>query len=615
MLLDEHNSQSVSSVWYNPSITMLEKDAKNILVEGLISRISETRSTLLLEIDELIETEKDLANKFKKAYGIDQEIIMQQWVYTKKRIEQLVYLKQSPFFAKLAYSDEEGNKEVYISKFEYSGDNIYSWVTPIAELRFEELGECEVDIPERKAKKVDLNQKDSYVISEEKIIYYSQEDKVDGVQIIYEDFLSSVKSEYGLSEIVSKIEKEQYKIIQSDPRVQLIISGPAGSGKTTICLHRVAYLLQTPETSDIYAGRDMIMFVQDKSTKDYFSSILPKLGIPNMSVMTYFEWGALHAELGDVEEINLSAIDEDYLDYLEEKVLILEKGKVTFKKFGKSFDEELEKLYKKFLKEKHFAIFSENKKNRKYDYLDITIMLSMMIFEGGLCKEGEFHKSLGNGKYRKYMRKTKIDYSMIIVDEFQNYSYDQISLLKKCINKGNKSIVYIGDINQKSLLKPETKNEGGHFILCKKVELNKVYRNTKQILEFIKSKGYAVEVPENPKEGESVVTYEVSNNEDLMRRVKELLADKKENETVGVLCDGDQMKQAVKVFVKEDDKVKVMTKLESQGTEFNLVICINERERNVGHSERFKKIMESINRNSDYIGYTRAVEKLEVLIV
>lgn len=58
-----------------------------------------------------------------------------------------------------------------------------------------------------------------------------------------------------------------------------------------------------------------------------------------------------------------------------------------------------------------------------------------------------------------------------------------------------------------------------------------------------------------------------------------------------------------------------MTKLESLGTEFNSVICINERERNAKHSERFIKIMESINRNSDYIGYARAVERLEVLLV
>ncbi len=594
---------------------MLVREDKNLLVENLKSKVFETRASILTEIENLIEEEKNISNLYKKAYSVQQDTIMQQWLYVKKRIERLTYLKQAPFFAKVVYSDGGKIKEVYISKFEYSGEGVSSWTAPIAELRFEEIGECEINVPDKKIKKVELNQKDTYIISEEKIVYYSQEDKKDGVQIIYEDFLSSIKSEYGLSEIVSKIEKEQYKIIQSDPKVELIISGPAGSGKTTICLHRVAYLLQTPETSDVYAGRNMIMFVQDKSTKDYFSSILPKLGIPNMLVTTYFEWGVDQAELEDVEEVSLSNIDETYLEYLEEKVLILEKGKVKFKKYGKVFEEELDILYKKHLKEKHYAIFSENKRSRKYDYLDITIMLSMMIFEGELCKEDEFHKSLGNGKYKRYIRKVKTEYSMIIVDEFQNYSHDQISLIKKCINKGNKSIVYIGDINQKSLLKPETKNDSSHFVLAKKVELNKVYRNTKQILEFIKNEGYRVEIPENPKVGEDVRKHVVKDKADLISRIQAFLLSRKENETLGILCDGDEMKHAIKSFVQEDGKIKVMTKLESQGTEFNSVICVNEVERNMTHSERFVKIMESINRNSDYIGYTRAVERLEVLLV
>lgn len=593
---------------------MINKENKNLLVENLKSKVFDIHGSILDEIEKLKEEEEKFSVLYKKSYSAEQETIMQQWVYVKKRIEQLVYLKQSPFFAKVVYDDGDKVNEVYISKFEYSSDKVSSWVAPIAELRFEELGECEISVPDRKVKNVELNQKDSYVISEEKIIYYSQENKGDGVQIIYEDFLSTIKSEYGLSEIVSKIEKEQYKIIQSDPKSQLVISGPAGSGKTTICLHRVAYLLQTPETSDIFSGRNMIMFVQDKSTKEYFSSLLPKLGIPNMFVMTYFEWGASQVELEDVEEINLSNINEEYLEYLEEKVLILEKGKVIFKKFGKVFEEELDMLYKENLTEKHYAIFYQNKKNHKYDYLDITIMLNMMVIEGELCKESEFHKSLGDGKYKKYTRKIKTEYSMIIVDEFQNYSFDQISLIKRCINKGNKSIVYIGDINQKSLLKPETKNEGGHFILCKKVELNKVYRNTKQILEFIKSEGYTVELPENPKEGEGVRKH-VVNKDELVNKVQDLILKRKENETLGILCDGDGMKFRIKSFVEENGKIKVMTKLESQGTEFNSVICINERERNAKHSERFVKIMESINRNSDYIGYTRAVERLEVLLV
>lgn len=592
---------------------MLDTDYKNHLVENVRSKVFEIQDSILNEIEILQEEEKKLSLLYKKSYSAQQDSIMQQWMYTKKRIEQLAYLKQSPFFAKVIYKDGEKVSEVYISKFEYSGKGVSSWVAPVAELRFEELGDCEIALHDKKTKKVKLEQKDSYVISEEKIIYYSQEDKKSGIQIIFEDFLSTIKSEYGLSEIVSKIEKEQYKIIQSDPRYQLIISGPAGSGKTTICLHRVAYLLQTPETSDVYAGRNMIMFVQDKSTKDYFSSILPKLGIPNMSVMTYFEWGASLVELENVEEINLASIDEEYLEYLEEKVLILEKGKVVFKKFGKVFEEELDILYKKHLTQKHHVLFSENKKKHLYDYLDITIMLSMMVFEGELCKEGEFHKSLGNGKYRKYTRKIKTEYSMIIVDEFQNYSYDQISLLKKCINRDNESIVYIGDINQKSLLKPETKHAGDHFLLCKKVELNKVYRNTKQILEFIRREGYAVEIPENPKEGTDVHKHTIENKDDLIGKIQELILAKKEEETLGILCDSNDTKKNIQSFVKEDEKTKVMTKLESQGTEFNSVICINERNRNAKHSERFIKIMESIHRNADYIGYTRAVEKLEVL--
>ncbi len=594
---------------------MLDIEHKNLLVVSLKSKVSEIRGSILAQIDSLIEEEKTIAIRYQKAYSSDQDAIMQQWQYVKKRIEQLSHLKQSPFFAKVVYRDENKVNEVYISKFEYSGEGVSSWVAPIAELRFEELGKCDILLPDKKVKKVDLEQKDTYVIADERIIYYSQENRPDGVQIIYEDFLSTIKSEYGLSEIVSKIEKEQYKIIQADSKSELIISGPAGSGKTTICLHRVAYLLQTPETSDVYAGRPMIMFVQDASTKEYFSSILPKLGIPNMSVMTYFQWGAELAELEGAEEISLSNITEEYLEYLEAKIRIIEKGKVTFKKFGKSFREELAVLYKKNLSEKFYTLFLEHSNENKYDYVDITIMLGMMVFEGELCKEGEFHRSLGNGKYKKYLRKIKTEYSMIIVDEFQNYSYDQISVIKKCIPEGNKSIVYIGDINQKSLLKPETVHNDTHFILCKKVELNKVYRNTKQILEFIQNQGYAVEIPEHPKEGSDVEVHTLLNHEELANKIRQLLANRKEDETFGILCDGEVMRHTIQSYIREDEKVKVMTKLASQGTEFNSVICINEKDRSAHHSERFKKIMESIHKNSDYIGYTRAVERLSVLVV
>ncbi len=594
---------------------MVKTEDKNLLVESLKSKVFEMRASLLVEIERLIEDEKRVSELYKKAFGIEQEVIMQQWVYTKKRIVQLTELQESPFFAKVLYKDDGQAKEVYISKYEYIGNGVSSWVAPVATLRFEELGQCEFVIETKKSKHVDLFQKDSYVISKEKIIYYSQEDKTSGVQIIYEDFLSNVKSEFGLSEIVSKIEKEQYKIIQSDPKSELIISGPAGSGKTTICLHRVAYLLQTPETSDRYAGKEMIMFVQDKGTKDYFSSILPKLGIPNMLVTTYFEWGALTLELDEAKEIGVAEADEKYLEYLEAKVNILGKGKIPFKKFGKSFLVEIDNLYKKYLSSEHYGLFQENNSKSLYDYVDTTIMLSMMIFENSLCIEDEFHKSLGNGKYKRYLRKIKIEYSMVIVDEFQNYSYDQISLLKNCIPENNKSIVYIGDINQKSLLKPETKESINHFRDCTKVELSKVYRNTKQILEFIKSEGYVIEIPEKVKEGSPVGKNTAVDDLDLFEKIEKIMQTRKSDETLGILCDSEAMKERLTARFLTDEKLKIMTKLESQGTEFNSVICVKELGRTSGYSERFKKVVESTQRNADYIGYTRAVEKLVVFLV
>ncbi len=568
-----------------------------------------------MEIDRVLNEEKDLSEKYKKLYGSDQEVVMQQWVYAKKRLEELKHLSDSPFFAKVVYEDEEGKKESYISKYSYASDGVISWTVPVSTLRFEELGECEISLPKDKIKKVNLNQKDNYVLSNEKVIYYSQEDVVNGVNIIYEDFLNSVKGEYGLSEIVSKIEKEQYKIIQSNAKVPLIISGPAGSGKTTICLHRVAYLLQTPETSGMYTNGNMIMFAQDKSTKEYFSSILPKLGIPNMTVTTFFEWCTSLMKLENILEINLANIDENYLNYLEEKINVLEKSKITFKKYGDSFETGLGKLYKKSLKEESYKMFTRNQKDRKYDYLDMTIMLNMMKIEGGLYIEDEYHKMLGEGKYKAYKRKTKIDYKMIIVDEFQNYSYDQISLIRKCVSPINKSIVYVGDVNQKSLLKPETKNENDHFVLCKKVDLDKVYRNTKEILEFLKEENYKVEIPETAKSGPKPEKYNLASELELSQKIKDVVSDKKAEETIGILCDKEVTKNKLKVLFPESEKLKIMTKLESQGTEFNSVICINESRDYTNSSERFVKIMNNLNRNSDYIGYTRSTESLFVYVV
>lgn len=594
---------------------------KELLIDNLRGNVSDIRILITEELEKLVENEKELLIQVRRAQSIDQEIASQQLRYAQRRVKELESLLVSPFFAKVVYAVNAETREVYISKYEFSDCKVSSWVAPIATLRFEDLGKIIVNLPEGKNKEVDLTEKDSYVIGRDKIIYYSQETKDRGVEIIYEDFLSNVKSEYGLSEIISKIEKEQYKIIQSDAKTPLIISGPAGSGKTTICLHRVAYLLQTPETADMYVGEKMLMLVQDISTRDYFSSILPKLGIPDMMVLTYFQWGMYMLKLEEVNytEVNMYNIDEKYLNLLQSKVKIIDKGVISFKKHGKLFIDELDKLYKKQLTKDEYNMYEQNKIDKRLDYVDVTIMLSMMEEDGDLYEQDEYYKSVGDGKYTLHKRQIPINYGMVIVDEYQNYSSDQISVIRKVVYKKTKSIVYIGDMNQRSMIKPESSNAVDHFILCKKITLDKVYRNTKNILEYIKSLGYSVEVPEGAREGDEVIEFKIDEYHDLVSKIRDIISERRTRgaetaETVGVLCDSIDMQSSLTRDLNDTGAI-VMTKIESQGTEFNTVICINEkisREDASTYSEEFINMKNKVKRNADYIGYTRAVERLFV---
>ncbi len=592
--------------------------SKQLLLSSLESNIAEMREAVSAELEKTIEDENHLFVQVRRAQSIDQEIASQQYIYAQRRVKELESLKKSPFFAKVVYVYEDEVRETYISKYEFANSRVASWIAPISELRYEDLGTATVKIFDQYNKIintniVELTQKDSYVIGEDKVIYYSQETVGAGVEIIYEDFLNSIKSEYGLSEIVSKIEKEQFKIIQSDAKTPLIISGPAGSGKTTICLHRVAYLLQTPETADMYAGEKMLMLVQDRSTKDYFASILPKLGIADMLVLTYFEWSAILLELdiNMISEINMYNISEEYLDLLNEKVKIIEKNKVKFKKFGTIFSDKLHKLYKKNLSAKSFDLYSQNE--NQYDYLDMTIMLSMMVEDNELLREDEYYKSLGDDKYKLYRRKTAIDYGMIIVDEFQNYTQDQIGIIRKCVNKRTKSVVYIGDMNQKSMMKPGSQSDVDHFMLCKKVALDKVYRNTKNILVYIKSKGYNVEIPEKSRAGEDVRVINVTDLSHLKKEI-DIILEGVSTEIVGILFDSQDMLSKVGLDIRERTNIRAMTKIESQGTEFHTVISINEKlDESSKSSEAFADMKRAAKKNSDYVGYTRAVERLVVI--
>lgn len=596
---------------------MQKTDSKEQLTDKLREHIDLTRSEVDTELKTQIDLETKLFPEFTKATGMNREILAERLQNTRKRILELESMQKSPFFAKLTYysKEEKGDREVYISKYSFTDLNISSWVAPVAALRFEDLGDTEFKLPDRSKIHVDLNEKDSHVITEEKLVYFSNENKTEGVSIIYEDFFSNAKTEFGLSEIISKIQKEQYKIIQSDPNTPLIISGPAGSGKTTICLHRVAYLMQSPETEHKYSEHRMVMFVQDKSSKEYFASLLPKLGIDKMAIVTFFEWAAEILKLNKITEIDTYSVDEVYLEYLEAKTNLVQKTKsIKFK--ASNFTSQLESFYKTNLPPNFFEIFNSSAKQLNYDYIDMIIMMHMLFEKDGLCIKVKYNKIVNFDQIQSSVRKTKIQYSLMIVDEFQNYSQEQIDLLKLCTNKNINSLTYIGDLNQKNIFKPQsTKYNPNYFEDCNKISLEKVFRNTKQILSYIQNQGYAVAVPQEARDGEEVMEINISNQNELLNSLEEQLSNLDKKLTTGILCDTPKVKILIENKLEKTVlNLRIMTKKESQGTEFNTAIVINgDFEEDKITTPKFEEMKKSIQRNNNYVGYTRAVEKLFVI--
>jgi DNA helicase-2/ATP-dependent DNA helicase PcrA len=107
--------------------------------------------------------------------------------------------------------------------------------------------------------------------------------------------------------IVTSIQKEQNKVIRDDKHRHLMVLGPAGSGKTSIALHRAAYLLYRHK--DTLNAKSIVIFSPNQVFNDYISSVLPKLGEENINQTTFMEYAARILE----EDLNL----EDFNDQME----------------------------------------------------------------------------------------------------------------------------------------------------------------------------------------------------------------------------------------------------------------------------------------------------------
>ena len=192
------------------------------------------------------------------------------------RIEKLI---RSPYFARIDFrADDDTQSEIYyIGPFSFDDDNkvlIFDWRAPISSMFYEsDVGRAAYRAPMGLIEG-DLTRKRQYRISAGRLEYALESDLNIQDDVLQREL--SQTADEKMKTIIATIQKEQNHIIRNETADTLIIQGVAGSGKTSIALHRVAYLMYRHQGR--LTARNVAIISPNRIFADYISGVLPELG-------------------------------------------------------------------------------------------------------------------------------------------------------------------------------------------------------------------------------------------------------------------------------------------------------------------------------------------------
>ena len=193
--------------------------------------------------------------------------------------DKLMKIKESPYFARIDFQekDEQLIEKIYIGRFSFLHENellIYDWRSPIASMFYDyETGPAKYDAPIGQIEGA-LTLKRQFKIKNG-ILEYALESSINIQDDVLQRVLSDTSSEK-MKSIISTIQKKQNQIIRNEKNNTIIIQGVAGSGKTSIALHRIAFLLYRFKNK--LSARNITIISPNKVFGDYISTVLPELG-------------------------------------------------------------------------------------------------------------------------------------------------------------------------------------------------------------------------------------------------------------------------------------------------------------------------------------------------
>ena len=358
------------------------EEVSNILNEEMLSYINKRKFVTQYILDyrkNAVEEYKDDEDKLIEYFDHERYVKEQAFTTIDKKLKELTILKESPYFGRVTFNDLEFDQKdtLYVGRLGVTPEGSYEpvivdWRAPVASLFYHgSLGEASYTSPDGPIK-CDIEGRRQIIVKkgELKGVFDSAIDVKDDIL----QMVLSNNSSDKLKDVIMTIQQEQDEIIRKERTSNIVVNGVAGSGKTTIALHRVAYLLynyrKELEDKVLILGPNGIFM-------EYISQVLPSLGEVGVKQETFASFALKEMD----SELYIMSFDK----YLE-KILSEDKEFIEDAKYKNSYEiiKDLDNLVKEMDKDyfhvedvKYFGDLVISKEeieemfNKHYEYMPL----------------------------------------------------------------------------------------------------------------------------------------------------------------------------------------------------------------------------------------------------
>lgn len=197
--------------------------------------------------------------------------------------------RKKPYFGRIDFRDKKLKKdEVYYIGRSVIADNpaepeVIDWRAPIASIYYDAaLGDVSYSVKGEGKYDITLSRKRTYEIENDELKDFYDSDVVANDELLTKYLARNKKAVLG--EIIATIQQEQNEVIRKKPQHNMIVQGAAGSGKTTVAMHRISYILYNYEQE--FAPEDFYIVGSNQVLLNYITGVLPELNVYGVSQMT-----------------------------------------------------------------------------------------------------------------------------------------------------------------------------------------------------------------------------------------------------------------------------------------------------------------------------------------